>query len=363
METRLASVQSELQKSATDLLVVGPSANLRYLLGYQATAVERLTVLLVTPSGAAMILPDFDDDEFRALTRFSGKTHPWADDHGPLMAVNEAFRALGDVPSSGRILIDDELPYRFLRELEPKLRQARLAPASELLGPMRMRKSPDEVTCLEAAGDVVSQAMDRALDFIEPGQSEQAVAEEIRRFLIDRGAESADYVLVQAGDSSAAAHHVPGGRQIHVGEPVLVDIAARVDGYFADTTQQVFIGTPPDEYCGAYEAVAAAHAEALRIARPGIEIREVDTCSSDVLEKHGFPREARTGHGIGLDVHEPPYLVAGDHTTLEPGMVFTIEPGVYLPGRFGVRVEDTVLVSDGGVRALTTAGRPLVVKR
>jgi Xaa-Pro aminopeptidase len=363
VETRLAGVQSELQRSATDLLVVGPSANLRYLVGYQATAVERLTVLLVTPSSAAMILPDFDDDEFRALTRFPGSVHPWADNRGPVMAVDEAFRVLGELPSGGRVLIDDELPYRFLRELEPRLGQAQLAPASELLGPMRMRKSADEVTCLEAAGDVVSRAMDRALDFIEPGQPEQVVAEEIRRFLIDLGAESADYVLVQAGDSSAAAHHVPGARQIHVGEPVLVDIAARVDGYFADTTQQVFIGHPSDEYCGAYEAVAAAHAEALRIARPGIEIEEIDTCSSDVLEQRGYPREARTGHGIGLDVHEPPYLVAGDHTVLEPGMVFTIEPGVYLPGRFGVRIEDTVLVRDRGVRALTTAGRPLVVKR
>jgi Xaa-Pro aminopeptidase len=363
VQTRLASVQSELQKSATDLLVVGPTANLRYLLGYQATAVERLTVLLVTPSSAAMILPDFDDDEFRALTRFPGAVHPWADDHGPLMAVTEAFRALGEVPLGGRILIDDELPYRFLRELEPRIGRAQLAPASELLGPMRMRKSRDEVTCLEEAGDVVSRAMDRALDVIEPGQSEQAVAEEIRRFLIDKGADSADYILVQAGDASAAAHHVPSARQIHVGEPVLVDIAARVGGYFGDTTQQVFIGSPPDDYCLAYEAVVAAHAEALRIARPGIEIQDVDTCSSDVLEKHGFPRETRTGHGIGLDVHEPPYLVAGDHTMLEPGMVFTIEPGVYLPGRFGVRVEDTVVVSDRGVRALTTAGRPLVVKR
>jgi Xaa-Pro aminopeptidase len=155
---------------------------------------------------------------------------------------------------------------------------------------------------------------------------------------------------------------MPAARTISAGEPVLVDIAARVGGYFADTTQQVFVGSPPDEYRAAYEAVADAHAEALRSARPGVEIQDIDARSNDVLERHGYPRETRTGHGVGLDVHEPPFVVAGDRTVLEPGMVFTIEPGVYQQGRFGVRIEDTVLVSADGVRALTTATRPLMVK-
>lgn len=363
MRTRLATVQSELRQSATDLLVVGPTANLRYLLGYQATAVERLTVLLVTPSSAVMVLPDFDEDEFRSLTEFSGDIQPWPDDQGPRMAVDGAFSALGEVVTPGaRILIDDGLPYAFLNALEAKLNGARLAPAGTLLGAIRMRKSPEEVACLEAAGDVVRRAMERAFDVIESGRSERQVAEDIRRFVVEAGADSADYILVQAGDASAAPHHVPGARQIRSGDPVLVDIAARVGGYFADTTQQVFVGSPPDDYCVAYEAVSAAHREGLQHTRPGIEIQEIDTRSNDVLEKRGFSRETRTGHGIGLDVHEPPFVVAGDRTVLELGMSFTIEPGVYHPGRFGIRIEDTVVVTAEGVRALTAAARPLVVK-
>jgi Xaa-Pro aminopeptidase len=359
---RLATVQSALRQAETELLVVGPTANLRYLLGYQSTAVERLTVLLVAPSSAVMILPDFDEDEFRVLTRFAGDVQPWRDDQGPAMAVDRAFRALSAVSPGAHVLIDDELPYAFLNELQPRLDGARLAPAGGLLSAIRMRKSPDEVARLDAAGELVSRAMERAFDVIERGRSEQQVAEEVRRSLIEAGADSADYILVQAGDASAAPHHIPGPRQIRSGEPVLIDIAARAGGYFADTTQQVFVGSPPDEYWSAYEAVAAAHRAGLDSACPGIEIQAIDACSNDVLEEHGYARETRTGHGIGLDVHEPPFVVAGDRTVLEPGMAFTIEPGVYQPGRFGVRIEDTVVVTADGVRAVTTASRPLVVK-
>jgi Xaa-Pro aminopeptidase len=194
--TRLAQVQSELQRSAIELLVVGPTANLRYLLGYQATAVERLTVLLVTPSSAVMILPDFDELEFRTLTRFPGPVQPWRDDEGPGSAVERAFRDLGDISPVARTLIDDGLPYAFLNALGSRLDEARLAPAGELFGAIRMRKTPDEVAFLEAAGKVVSRAMDLALEVIESGQTEQWVAEQIRRFLIEAGAESADYILV-----------------------------------------------------------------------------------------------------------------------------------------------------------------------
>jgi Xaa-Pro aminopeptidase len=343
-------------------MVVGPTANLEYLLGYRATAVERLTVLLVTATNAAMILPEFDEPEFRELTRFPGTISPWPDDNGPSSAVAAAFESLGGAADDALVLIDDELPYRFLRELEPWFEHVRLRPAGEVLSALRMRKSLDEVTCMEAAGDIVSRAMDRALDVIEGGRTERWVAEQLRRFLMEAGADSADYILVQAGDASAAPHHMPSDRQIRTGEPVLVDIAARVGGYFADTTQQVFIGSPPDDYRAAYDAVAAAHREGVESARPGIEIQDIDARSNDVLQNHGFPRETRTGHGIGLDVHEPPFVMAGDRTVLEPGMAFTIEPGVYQQGRFGVRIEDTVLVSADGMRILTAAARPLVVK-
>jgi Xaa-Pro aminopeptidase len=350
-----------MQRVAAQVVVVGPTANLRYLLGYQATAVERLTVLLATPSSALMIMPDFDEAEFRAITEFPGDVYPWSDNHGPDRAVDRAFRDLGVSPHA-RALIDDGLPYGFLHTLGRWLGDSGMEPAGQLLGSMRMRKSAQELVVMRAAGEIVSRALDRALAVIDRDQSERRVAEEIRRFLIEAGAESADYILVQAGAASAAPHHIPDERRIQSKEPVLVDIAARVGGYFADVTQQVFLGEPPPEYTAAYDAVAAAHAEALRRIRPGFPIHEIDAASNDVLEGHGFPREARTGHGIGLDVHEPPYLVAGDHTVLEPGMVFTVEPGVYRLGRFGVRIEDTVLVTDDGATALTTAAPQLMTK-
>jgi Xaa-Pro aminopeptidase len=362
MTSRLDALQSEMRRTATALVIVGPTANLRYLLGYRATAVERLTVLLVAPHTSTMILPDFDEDEFQQLTGYPEDVHPWPDDKGPAQAVADAFDSLGGAPPDARMLIDDELPYRFLQELHPFLDGTRLGPASDVIAPMRMRKSTDEHASLAAAGDLVSGAIEHAFDIIEPGRSERWIAEQIRRHLVSNGAESTDYILVQAGAASAAPHHLPSDREVMHDEPILVDIAARVDGYFADTTQQVYVGTPSDRYHEAYDAVWSAQQEAVTAAVPGIEIQRLDAASNDVLEQRGFPRETRTGHGIGLDVHEPPYLVAGDTTPLAPGMTFTIEPGVYLPGEFGIRIEDTVFVDSNGIHTLTRASRPLVVK-
>jgi Xaa-Pro dipeptidase len=360
---RLGALQSELERSGTDLVVVAAGANLRYLLGYQATAVDRITVLLVSRSLAVMILPDFDEPEFLELTQFKGDVSPWPDNTGPSQAIEIAFDQLGSLPADPTVLIDDDLPFGFLKELLPWLGDRPLGRGSTLLAPMRMLKAPDEIASIAAAADLVSQAIAIGLGEIGTGRTERHVAEEIRRFLIGNGAESADYILVQAGEASAAPHHIASDRTIAAGEPVLIDIAARVDGYFADITQQAFVGPPPDDYLAAYDAVAEAHREAIAATRPGITIQEIDVCANDALERHGFPRDTRTGHGLGLDVHEPPSIVQGNNIQVTQGMVFTIEPGIYISGRFGVRIEDTVVVESGGARPLTAAARPLVVKQ
>jgi Xaa-Pro aminopeptidase len=216
---------------------------------------------------------------------------------------------------------------------------------------------------MASAGELVSTGVDLALERARPGLSERELANEIETALRDGGAESLDYILVASGPATAAAHHQAGARRLSAGEPVLFDIAVRVDGYFADITQQVFLGAPPIEYVRAYDAVKAAQEAGVAAAVVGATPEDVDRAAGRQLVAAGFERETRTGHGLGLDVHEAPSVVEGNHLRLEPGIALTVEPGIYLPGRWGIRIEDTVLVTQEGPKRLTRGARPLSIKR
>lgn len=363
MSERLAALQTAMAERDVDLVVVGPSANLRYLLGYRPLAGDRITTLLVTRASAAMLLPDFDVDEFVEATGHE-QVVPWSDKLGPAPAVTAAFAQLEDLPADPAALVDDELPFAFLIHLRDRLGGAAPGLASELLGPLRLIKTPAEQEKIAVAGELVSLGIDVALAAAEPGITEQQLAAKIDAAMGAGGAETVDYLLVASGPGSAAPHHQAGDRPLREGEPVLVDIAGRVDGYVADITQQVFLGDPPPDYARTYETVRAAQEAGVEAARAGATAHEVDHAATQVIIDSGLGEWSgpRTGHGLGLDVHEPPSVVQGDRTELRPGMVITVEPGVYLPGRFGIRIEDTVVVTESGPKRLTRGSRPLSAK-
>lgn len=356
---RLQDLQLAMDEHGYDLVVVGPTANMRYLTGYRAMAVERITVLLVTRDAVAMVLPDFDASEFRDATGLE-PVFEWADSKGPSESIGRAFRELNLSGKTVAAAIDDELRFDFFTLLRGYLAGAP-GRASELLGPLRLSKTAAEQECIRRAGDLVSHGIDVALERARPGMTELELKRAIEDAMWDRGAESVDFVLVQAGANSAVGHHNADETVLRAEEPVLVDIAARVDGYFADVTQQVFLGTPPAEYVRVYEIVAAAQEEGVRAARPGASAADVHRAAAAIIEAEGFADSTgpRTGHGIGLDVHEPPSVVDGDGTELVPGAAITVEPGIYLPGRFGIRIEDTVIVTDGDAERVTRGARPL----
>ncbi|HZA42005.1 MAG TPA: Xaa-Pro peptidase family protein [Actinomycetota bacterium] len=359
---RIEALQSAMDEHGTELVVVGPTTNMRYLTGYNAMAVERITVLLVTRDRVAMVLPYFDADEFKETTGLDS-VFEWADAKGPSGAVEQAFRALGCYGKKVVTAIDDELRFDFFTQLREYFAdQPRRA--SELLGPLRMSKTADEQELIRRAGDLVSRGIDAAFDHARPGVTEIQVKRGVEDALWNHGAESVDFVLVQAGANSAVGHHRAGKRELRAGEPVLVDIAARFDGYFADITRQVFLGQPPDDYLEAFEVVAASQEEGVNAARAGASAADVDRAAVAVIEDAAFGEWTgpRTGHGIGLDVHEPPSVIGGDRTELVPGTVITVEPGVYMPGRFGIRIEDTVIVTDGEPERVTPAARSLFSK-
>ena len=358
---RVEALQASMHEHGTDLVVVGPTSSMRYLTGYRPMAVERITVLLVTHDAVAMIMPYFDVDEFKEATGLDA-VFEWADKQGPSEAIEQAFRSLGLSTDPIVAAVDDELRFDFLTQLRERLAdQPRRA--SELLAPLRLSKTTKEQACIRRAGHLV--ARNRCCIPARPTRDDGTRVERtIENTLWDQGAESVDFVLVQAGANSALGHHNADETELRKGEPVLIDIAARVDGYFADVTQQIFFGRPPHNYKEAYEIVARAQEEGIRAAHSGASASDVDRAAMAVIETAGFGKwnGPRTGHGIGLDVHEPPSVIGGDETELVPGAVITIEPGVYMPGKFGIRIEDTVIVTDGGPQRVTRGARPLFSK-
>lgn len=359
---RVETLQAVMRERGVDLVVVGPSANMRYLTGYRAMAVERITVLLVTPGAVAMVMPYFDADEFRRFTGIDA-VFEWRDSEGPQGAIEQALTTLDVAAGRVRAAVDDELRFDFWTQLRDRVGD-HTQRASELIGPLRLSKSGDEQATIRRAGELVSVGIDVALERARPGMTELDLKRTIEDALWDAGAESVDFVLVQAGANSAVGHHKADDTPLRSDEPVLVDIAARADGYFADITQQAFLGDPPKRYVEMYQAVADAQEAGVQAARDGARACDVDRAASAVIDAAGFGGWGgpRTGHGIGLDVHEPPSVVDSDETRLPPGAAITVEPGIYVPGDFGIRIEDTVLVGTGGPERVTRGARPLFSK-
>jgi Xaa-Pro aminopeptidase len=308
-----------------------------------------------------MLLPDFEAEEFVRTTGFDSVV-TWDDTRGPEPGVKDAFARLPRLGRDPVIAVDDELSYAHFALLAVYLGTRRPVLASSLLGPLRLLKSAHEQEVMTRAGELVSKGIDAMIELAEPGMSEKQLCNALESSLRDNGAESVDFVMVQAGASAAAPHHEAGLGLLREGESVLADIAVRLDGYFSDITQQVFLGEPPADYVHAYETVSAAQEAGVKASVVGATAQDVDRAAAAVLVEAGYERQSRTGHGIGLDVHEAPSVVEGNLMQLRPGMTFTVEPGIYVPGRFGIRFEDTVLVTNDGPRRLTRGNRPLQAK-
>ena len=359
---RIGALQASMDAHGVDLVVVGPTSNMRYLTGYGAMSLERITVLLVTRDNAAMVMPSFDADEFKDATGLDA-VFEWRDKQGPDGAIDDAFSHLSLSSTKATAAVDDELRFDFFTRLRDRLRDHPRR-ASELFGPLRLSKTPGEQERIRRAGEMVSVGIDAALEQAQPGMTELELKREIENVLWDNGAESVDFVLVQAGANSAIGHHRAGKAELRSGEPVLIDIAARRDGYFADITQQVFLGRPSARYTEVYEVVAAAQEEGVHAALVGATAGEVDRATMRVIDDAGFTGKTgpRTGHGIGLDVHEPPSVIDGDETELVAGAAITVEPTINIAGKFGIRIEDTVIVTEEGPQRVTRGARQLFSK-
>jgi Xaa-Pro aminopeptidase len=360
--SRIRRVQASMTSSGVDALVVTPSADLRYLTGYDAPPLERLTALVLPADGdPLLVVPALEQAEAErspgALAGMAVQVYAETDNAHAVAAHH--FRG------AQRIAVNDLMPARDVFALQAVLAAAELVPAGRLVADQRMHKAADEVAALRQAAAAIDRVHGRVGELLAVGRTEREVASDIAEAIIESGHRSADFVIVGSGPNGASPHHSVSDRAIEPGDAVVVDIGGTfANGYCSDSTRTYAVGRePPPEFLAYYEVLLDAQTAQCDFARPGISAEAVDRIGRSVISGAGYGHYFihRTGHGIGLETHEAPYIVEGNEQILAPGMAFSIEPGIYLPGRHGARIEDIVVVTVEGAERLNTTSRRLSV--
>lgn len=360
IETRLERAREALTDAGADAVVCFPSSNMYYLSGFDDEPMERHLFLFVTPEAELFIAPEMYDAQIKDESPITD-VRTWGDDEDPTALLETVGDELG--LEGGRLLVDDRMWALFTQDLRATFPEASFDLASEVLEGLRVRKDEAELERLREAArlsDAVSEAI-RALGADAIGMTERELAAEIEDRLAAVGGDGVSFeTVVGSGPNGARPHHRHGERPIESGDPVVLDFGTWFEGYPGDQTRTVvFDGEPPDEFREVHEAVLDAHNAGVEAVEPGVEAREVDRAAREVLENRGYGDAFihRTGHGVGLDVHESPYVTSENDRELEPGMVCSVEPGVYLEGEFGVRIEDLVVVTEDGCERLNDSPR------
>lgn len=360
---RVERVQEMMRRQGLDLLILGPTANMYYLTGLKTAADERLQALAVPAEGPpVLLLPAMYEKEARAKVKEGFQEgfelHAWSDGEDPLGLLAGAL-----AKKQGRAAVDDRMWAAHLLAVMRALPGLKFTSAAPVMMHARRVKEPEELARLKEAGTLADRVMAEVREAIRPGVAERELAFFIERRIRELGAEDVSFrPIVASGPNGANPHHVPGERRLAAGDFVVVDFGAVLKGYCSDITRTFSLGGAGAAMKEAYRAVQDANEAGFAAARAGIPCEEVDRAARAVIEAAGYGEFFihRTGHGIGLDVHEEPYLVAGSAEPLEPGMVFSVEPGIYLPGRFGVRIEDIVAVTEDGPVRLNSFPRELI---
>lgn len=357
---RLRSAAAAAHAAGLAGLVITPGYDLRYLVGSRAQTFERLTALVVPADGSTptVVVPRLELASLKesAIVELGLTVQDWVDGHDPYALVAAAL------PGSA-VAVTDAMPALHLLPLASVLGAVPVL-ATGVLRQLRMIKDPSEIDALMKAGAAIDRVHARVPEFLVPGRTEADVAADIAEAIVAEGHSEVAFIIVGSGPNGADPHHECSDRELQVGDIVVVDIGGPVEpGYNSDCTRTYSIGEPDPVVAGQYSVLQRAQAAAVAAVRPGMTAEQIDAAARDVLAADGLAEVFvhRTGHGIGLSVHEEPYIVAGNALTLEPGMAFSVEPGVYFAGRWGARIEDIVVVTDDGCVAMNNQPHELVV--
>ena len=362
-DERLRKLQEETLQHGLDGLALVPGPNLVYVSGIEAHLSERpLVFFLPADDDPAILIPRLEVSKALAAGLQEERIFSWGDEEGYTGAFQQAcaFLELSDYLLGVEALRMRVLESELLRRYAPGLNTAHAEP---VLDALRVRKDAQEIAAMQTAADIAQAAMERLLTELKPGVSERQVAAMLSRELLDAGSGPLPFEpIVAFGPNSAVPHAVPGNAVLSEGQLIIVDWGASYDGYVSDITRTYAVGPIDGELRRVYELVQAANAAGRQAARPGASGEDIDRAARNVIEAGGYADYFlhRTGHGLGLEAHESPGIVQGNKTPLPVGAAFTIEPGIYLPGRGGVRIEDDVVLTAQGHVSLTTLDRGLL---
>jgi len=357
---RISSAAAAAARAGIGALLLTPGPDLRYLTGYDALATERLTCLAVPADGPAfLVAPRLELRSVRASPAggLGVDIVGWDETDDPYQLV--ASR-LGEPESVG---LTDQMWAMMVLRFRDVLPGARQRLASAALRGLRIRKTSAEVAALREAGAAIDRVHRRVPEWLRPGRTEREAAADIAAAIVAEGHARADFVIVGSGPNAARPHHEPSGRVLAAGDAVVVDIGGTMpSGYCSDCTRTYVIGEPPPEFAAYYQVLKQAQEAACAAVRPGVAAQAVDAAAREPISAAGYGEYFvhRTGHGIGLETHEDPYIVSGNTEALAPGMAFSVEPGIY-PGPHGARIEDIVVCTPEGCERLNNVTRELVV--
>ncbi len=346
-------------------LVITPGYDLRYLLGSRAQTFERLTALVLPAAGGGptVVVPRLERASLKesAVGELGLAVRDWVDGVDPYRLVADVLGATPATPAA--TAVTESMPAMHLLPLADVLGVVPVL-ATDVLRRLRMIKDAAEIDALRKAGAAIDRVHAKVPEFLAPGRTEAQVADDIARSIVAEGHSEVAFIIVGSGPNGADPHHECSERELRVGDMVVVDIGGPYEpGYNSDSTRTYCIGEPDEDVARRYAVLQTAQQAAVAAVRPGVTAEQVDAAARDVLAAEGLAEAFvhRTGHGIGLSVHEEPYIVSGNDLPLQEGMAFSVEPGIYFPGEWGARIEDIVIVTADGAMPVNDQPHELVV--
>lgn len=355
-ERRLSRLMTDMRTADTAALLLTPSPDFLYLTGSARKPAQRPVILALTPNEAALIEPGFEVGN--ESHRFCGiRRIPYEDGEDCTALLRPIL------PQSGRVAVARDMRAGLLLALQQRYPALSWQDADSLLGPMRRRKDAREIKIIEQAQHMAERALSRLLSGSLIGRTERDIAAELAKLRLDEGFDAVGSGIVASGPNTALPHHVNGERRVQAGDALMFDIGGSWQGYHADFTRTYAVGRLPEGFSDIYAIVLKAHQAGASSAVGGTRACDVDSAARQVIEHAGYGAyfTHRLGHGIGLDIHESPFIMAANTQRLEVGNVFSCEPGIYLPGRFGIRIEDLLALEPDGTRSLNTLSKELTI--
>jgi len=352
---RIAAARRQMGERGIDTLIVTVGSDLPYLIGYRAMENERITALVLRDNAdPVLVVPALEAPRVGSPV----ETRAWEETEDPIAIIAEL---VGEGAST--IAIGNQTWANFVLALQDRLATARFIEAEPMMAQLRIVKDEEELAALRAAGAAADGVVAQIAEMQISGRTERQLARTIEQLTLESGHESAAFAIVASGPNGASPHHEATDRVIEHGNAVVVDFGGRLRGYGSDTSRMFVVGDPPPGFRDAFAVLREAQRAGVDAVRPGVTAQSVDQAARDVIAGAGYGDLFihRTGHGIGLDTHEHPYIVAGNTVELAQGMAFSIEPGIYQTGEWGMRIEDIVAVTEDGVERMNRSNRDLYV--